>query len=714
MKQGTILKYFLHLILFILPIILNANSDETEFINKNSILISFSIILVFATIFLLFNNSFYKTEKIYSEKEKDKFKMLLKYASDGVHIIDFNGNLVDCSDSFCKSLGYKYDELLSQNVTLWDNSFKLEEIENIIETILKEEELVFRTKHKRKDGTTFDVEINAKSMLINNTTYIYASSRDITRSLKLEKEIQKERDLLNNLFDNVEAIVATIKPDGTMNRVNKFTEDLTGYTQEEISSKPYFWFDKFIPSTIKPDIKNIIESFDNKDMISKKENEWICKNGELRLFEWSNKIIYEGEKPSYLLTVGIDITDRKRLENELVEFNNKLENRVIEATKELNQSLSIIEENVISSKTDLNGIITQVTKKFCEVSKYSEEELIGRNHNIVRHEDTPKEVFTELWQQIKSGKTWHGRIKNKNKNGEPYWVDSTISPMYDENGKHIGYFSYRVDVTQEVKNEELQKKHNEELESKVKEQLQEIRDKDLKMLEQAKMASLGEMLTNIAHQWRQPLNLISVCSTGVSYSLDFGGIDKEEIRSNLKYIDDSTKFLTKTIETFSNYLNGDKEFKEIPIEEEISTSKYIVESSLKSDNINIIDEIDYNNKNYAYLVENELSQVLINLFNNAQYALVNNNDVDNRWIKISNKIDDEKYTIIVEDNAGGIPDSVINKIFEPYFTTKFKSQGTGLGLSMSYRIMNESIKGNISVKNSENGAVFYLEIPLFR
>jgi len=83
MKQGTILKYFLHLILFILPIILNANSDETEFINKNSILISFSIILVFATIFLLFNNSFYKTEKIYSEKEKDKFKMLLKYASDG-------------------------------------------------------------------------------------------------------------------------------------------------------------------------------------------------------------------------------------------------------------------------------------------------------------------------------------------------------------------------------------------------------------------------------------------------------------------------------------------------------------------------------------------------------------------------------------------------------------------------------------------------------
>ena len=114
------------------------------------------------------------------------------------------------------------------------------------------------------------------------------------------------------------------------------------------------------------------------------------------------------------------------------------------------------------------------------------------------------------------------------------------------------------------------------------------------------------------------------------------------------------------------------------------------------------------------MVENELSQVLINLFNNAQYALVNNNDVDNRWIKISNKIDDEKYTIIVEDNAGGIPDSVINKIFEPYFTTKFKSQGTGLGLSMSYRIMNESIKGNISVKNSENGAVFYLEIPLFR
>ena len=232
------------------------------------------------------------------------------------------------------------------------------------------------------------------------------------------------------------------------------------------------------------------------------------------------------------------------------------------------------------------------------------------------------------------------------------------------------------------------------------------------MLEQAKMAALGEMLTNIAHQWRQPLNLISVCSTSISYSLEYDNVDLEETKSNLKHIDDSCIYLSKTIDTFSNYLKGDKQFKEIPIQYEISTAKNILDSSLKSDNIDLIDNLDYDTNYMCYMVENELSQVIINILNNAQYELVKNNSFDERWIKISSKKNADTLTIFIEDNAGGIDNNIIDKIFEPYFTTKFKSQGTGLGLSMSYRIIKESLKGNISVENSKNGAVFKIELPI--
>ena len=338
------------------------NSLNNELLDEHNIyLISFALILMLTSIILVIKNSSYKNEKIYSDKEKDKFRLLLKYATDGVHILDFKGNLMDCSESFHKSLGYEYKDLINTNILNWDFNLKKEHVELYCEDVLDEEK-TYKTKFKRKDGSLFDVEVIAKSILINNITYIYASSRDISQRMKLKKEIQYERDLLNDLFNNIEAVVAMIKPDGTMSRVNAYTEKITGYTSKEISSRPYFWFDKFLPTDIRPDIQKIVNCIEaDENIYSKNENEWIVKNGERRLFEWSNKIIYENDKPEYLLTVGIDITDRKKLEKELIELNNGLENRITEATKKLNNSLDIIEQNIISSKTDLEGNIIEVS-----------------------------------------------------------------------------------------------------------------------------------------------------------------------------------------------------------------------------------------------------------------------------------------------------------------------------------------------------------------
>ena len=189
-------------------------------------------------------------------------------------------------------------------------------------------------------------------------------------------------------------------------------------------------------------------------------------------------------------------------------------------------------------------------------------------------------------------------------------------------------------------------------------------------------------------------------------------MSKEDLEIELDYIQNSCDYLTKTIETFSRYLRKNKSYAVHPIKNEIESASYIISTSLKNNYIELIDEIDYTKNYKCYMVENELSQVILNILSNAEYVLKNRDDIKKKWIKLTSKEEDNSLIIMIEDNAGGVPEDIINKIFEPYFTTKFQSQGTGLGLSMSYSIITESMKGNLYVKNTQNGAKFYIKVPL--
>ena len=123
--------------------------------------------------------------------------------------------------------------------------------------------------------------------------------------------------------------------------------------------------------------------------------------------------------------------------------------------RELKKYLDVIDENIITSSTDLNGIITHASKAFCKISGYTQEELIGKNHNIIRHPDMPKKTFEKLWKRIKTNKTWNGEIKNLKKDGNYYWVDASISTKQNDNGDVIGYTAIRQDITDKKRIEEL-------------------------------------------------------------------------------------------------------------------------------------------------------------------------------------------------------------------------------------------------------------------
>jgi len=252
---------------------------------------------------------------------------------------------------------------------------------------------------------------------------------------------------------------------------------------------------------------------------------------------------------------------------------------------------------------------------------------------------------------------------------------------------------------------------NHSLEDKVKDEVDKNRRKDFELMEASKMVQMGEMIGNIAHQWRQPLSLISTISTGVIVNKEFGILKDEDLIKNMNKINDSSQYLSETIDTFRDFIKDKKVLKKQILQENICNSIAIVGTVLKDVNIELINDIDDIEPIEVTIVSGELPQVIINIINNAKDILLEK-DIDNAWVKISLKKLNNMAIISIEDNAGGVPEDILPKIFDSYFTTKDQSVGTGLGLHMSKRIVVESLGGKLYIKNTENGAKFYIEVPL--
>ena len=249
--------------------------------------------------------------------------------------------------------------------------------------------------------------------------------------------------------------------------------------------------------------------------------------------------------------------------------------------------------------------------------------------------------------------------------------------------------------------------------------IEDLKRKENLMAEQTKLAAMGEMLGNIAHQWRQPLNIISMSSSNLKLKNDIGELCSSTLSESLSLILRTTNHLSDTIDTFNDFLKTDKEKSFFNINENIKNSISLVDSFFKNFNIDIILELEEGI--FINSLANEFSQAFINILNNAKDAIVLNlKDNEYGLIKIKTKKIDNFIEISILDNAKGIEKDILNKIFEPYFTTKHKYQGTGLGLYMTRKIINSSMGGEITVQNKKfvhnqkkyEGAEFKIKIPI--
>ncbi len=352
----------------------------------------------------------------------------------------------------------------------------------------------------------------------------------------------------------------------------------------------------------------------------------------------------------------------------------------------------VMDKYIISSITDTKGRILDVSEAFCEIAGYTKRELIGKNHNIVRHPDTPKEVFRELWEKLKNGQSWSGKIKNRTKDGGYYWVYAHIEPLYNEKGEIDSYIAIRLDITEnELLSQEIAKKE------------EQNKQQERMMQHQHRLAQMGEMMSMIAHQWRQPLSAITAASGSLALKAQLKKLDDAVVLDTANKIKEFSLHLSETIDDFRNFFKTNKTKTKTDFKKILDGVLKIIESSLEKNNIELT--IDMQNLQEFESYENEMKQVLLNLIKNAEDILVEKKEQDR---KISIFIDG--LTLRVHDNAGGVPSDIIDKIFEPYFSTKLKKDGTGLGLYMSKTIVEEHCNGILKVENIDGGASFSIII----
>ncbi|MBI5641310.1 MAG: HAMP domain-containing histidine kinase [Nitrospirae bacterium] len=248
---------------------------------------------------------------------------------------------------------------------------------------------------------------------------------------------------------------------------------------------------------------------------------------------------------------------------------------------------------------------------------------------------------------------------------------------------------------------------NSTLAQRVNEEVEKGRERDHLLIQQSKLAAMGEMIGNIAHQWRQPLNTVGLIVQDIRNAHQAGELDAEYLDESVKKAMEVILHMSLTIDAFRYFYKPEKEPGKFSVVDAVGRAVFFVEESFRKSHIEI--ELDIKDDLAADGFPNEYSQVLMNLLNNARDVLTEGN-IERPKVLIRLFREGDKAVVTVRDNGGGIPVHVMDRIFDPYFTTKKEGKGTGIGLYMSKMIIEKSMNGRLEATNTEDGAEFRIEI----
>jgi PAS domain S-box-containing protein len=613
----------------------------------------------------------------FSQKNNDmKYKDYVGFYQYGKLIYlstDYQGEIINCSGLLSKTIDYEIrpGEFIESII-----------INSYVESFRKH---IIELKETGKNKSFMTELVGLKESIPVKVTMM-KDTESSTIDIFLEDYREKREDFLRTrnvynrydlVFSNINTAIIISDSNLIIHDWNKKAEEVFGYKREEVIGENMI---KLLVGEYLQDDISVIAYNTLQGNVTENINENITKNNERIVCRWKNTLLPNdsGETVGFISWVE-DITEKLRIEEEI--------NTLSTVIKQKPNPVVI---------TNLDGEIEYVNNAFTKLTGYSYEEVIGQNPRILSSGYQSKDYYKKLWDTIESGKLWEGEFKNKKKNGEIYITESRVFPIKNEDVNIIKYCSIQQDVTKDIEKDNIIREINNTLEN------------------QERLSMVGQMAAGIIHEINNPLSYVDMnVESMVSFikMIEDGKNVSEaiselyELQDDLKEGIDSIKEIASGLKKFA-YKGRTRKFDMVNLNEEIQTISVVTKNEYKYYCEMEIIEGDISE---IYGDAGKIKQVLLNLLINAVYAIKDKGD---GWGKITIRTyeEDDFVCCDVEDNGKGIPEEIQDMIFESFFTTKEEGVGTGLGLSLSKKIIEVDHKGILTFNSVENkGTTFSLK-----
>jgi len=650
-------------------------------------------------------------------ESKIKLQVLYDSSSDAIMLIDEKG-FFDCNKAALRLFGCTTKEQFCGRhpanfspPTQPDGTDSMTYARNNIALALKEGRARFEHLYRRLDGTDFPAQVLLDRIVLGGKEVLQARVIDITERKRAEEKIRR----LVAISDQAAEGIAVADLEGNIQYVNHAWAAMHGYESgDELLGRHLSIFHT------EEQMKTEVIQFNEEVMrLGHKVGEVGHKRRDGTTFQSMMNVAVlkdEQDRPYAIAGFAYDITERKKNEEEM--------RKLLFAIEQSANAVII---------TDTSGNIEYVNPRFTELTGYTADEAIGQNPKILKSGEMSNESYKELWETITSGKSWRGEFHNKKKSGELYWEKAMISPITDESGAITNYLAIKEDITKQKETEK---------ERQILEQ---------EMIQARKLEAVGSLAAGIAHEINTPIQFVgdntnfiadsfkSLISLVESYDSlwqeanaggDLASLDsqrvkaretadfeylKKEIPSAIEQTLEGVQRVTKIVRAMKDFAHSDQGTKSMSkvndmLESTLTVArnewKYVAD--IKTNFCQELPDIE--------CYRDDLNQVFLNLLINAAHTIadvVGDGSAGKGIITVSTLRDNGNIVIKISDTGKGIPESIQDRIFEPFFSTKDVGKGSGQGLAIARKIVVEKHQGSLNFETEEGkGTTFIIRLPM--
>lgn len=686
-------------------------------------------------------------ERKLAEKEASFFRNLIENTCDPVHVMDpADGyRMIYGNQAAYSHFGMDREKLLAMRIPDWDPVFDMGNIDAILRQIKQHRSLRIETLHRVASGELVPVEVTVNHLIHDGKELIAGYFHDISARKAMEAALRaSEQNLIEaQRIARVGNWVWDLS--GKLLSASAECYRVFGLTSTDLADS-YTAFLKLVHPEDRDASQSAFENCLKNHLPHSVEYRVLGHDGATRIIHEQGDVVFDEHGTArHMVGTVQDVTLRKKAEKQILRLN------------QLYAILSQVNQAIVRS-ADQNALFQEICRVIVEhggfrlawiglvdeesgvvkpvasssiaagyldkirVTVREEPEGMGPTGSAIRkgtlqivnnflsnprtapwHQDAEKHGYNSVAAvALKLNRKTIGALTIYG--GEKNFFHGQMSGLLMQLAADISFALDNLDREARRKEAEraLQKEIVERLQA-----LEALHEKDQMFMHQSRQAAMGEMINNIAHQWRQPLNVIAITIQDLMVTYELDECNDEYINDTVKQIMNQVLHMSQTIDDFRNFLRPDQEIKQFNLLDAVKKTLVLVGDSFKAQDIEII--IDKQEDLIVTGYQNEYCQVLLNILNNARDVLTERKTESPR-IEINLFREGHRHVATIADNAGGIPDTVIDRIFQPYFTTKDADKGTGIGLFISKTIVEKRMKGNISVRNTGRGAEFRIEV----